>query len=258
MDLSRYTTDANTPLHGTDGRVKTVLFLAAAILASTLSDWRLALGLWLGATALFASLRLGLRDLLVRLAIPLGVAWVVFLSVLFTYGHHPLFSINLDFFTLTAWREGAMRGLLLFNRIMAAVTFGTLLAFSTPMIEILETLRLLKIPGVVIDIADMMHRYIFILQDTAVTMRRAQLSRMCDDGSWLQRVGDVGRMASGVLIKSLDRGTRIYAAMLARGYSEDSAEMSFFTRPISNRDKLVGGLGAALLALIATANLRLS
>jgi cobalt/nickel transport system permease protein len=254
MDLSRYTAEADSPLHRIDGRIKTGVLLAAVILAATLTHWMLALGLWIGAAGLFFSLRFGFRDLLVRLAMPLGIAWVVFLSVLFTQGSHPLFVIPLKFFTLTAWQEGAMQGVMLFMRIMAAVTLATLLAFSTPMIEILETLRLCRIPGIIVDIADMMYRYIFIIQDTARTMRCAQLSRMGDKGSWAHRVADTGRIACSIMIKSLDRSTRIYQAMLARGYSENATDMRFFTRPISTRDKLIGGAGVAAMFLLAVAN----
>jgi cobalt/nickel transport system permease protein len=256
MHLSRYTAEGHTPLHRIDGRIKTGVFLASVVLAATLTNWMLALGLWIFAVGLFFSLRFGFRDLLVRLLIPLGIAWVVFLSVLFTQGSHPLFVIPLKFFTLTAWQEGAMKGLLLFVRIMAAVTLATLLAFSTPMTEILETLRLWRIPGIIVDIADMMYRYIFILQDTARTMRCAQLSRMGDTGSWAHRAAETGSIASSILIKSLDRSTRIYQAMLARGYSEDATGIRFFTRPIPTRDKLIGGASAAAMLLLAIANAR--
>ena len=147
MDLSRYTAESDSPLHHIDGRIKTGVFLGAVILSSMLTHWMLALGLWIVAVALFLSLHFELRALLVRLLMPVSIAWLVFLTVLFTQGSHPLFVISLKFLTLTAWQEGAMNGLLLFMRIMAAVTLATLLAFSTPMIEILETLRICRVPA---------------------------------------------------------------------------------------------------------------
>lgn len=254
MDLSRYTAEADSPLHHIDGRIKTGVFLASVVLATTITHWTLALGLWVFAAGLFFSLHFSLHDLLVRLLMPMSVACIVFLTVLFTQGSHPLFVVPLKFFTLTAWQEGAMQGLLLFVRIMAAVTFATLLAFSTPMIEILETLRLCRIPGIIVDIADLMYRYVFIIQDTAHTMRCAQLSRMGDRGSWAHRAADTGSIACSVLIKSLDRSTRIYQAMLARGYSENATEMRFFTKPIPGRDKVIGGASAAAMLLLAVAN----
>jgi len=256
VDLSRYTAQGNSPLHRVDGRVKTVVFLVSVVLAATLTNWILALAVWICAVGLFISLHFRLRDLVVRLLIPFGIAGIVFLSVLFTQGSHPLFVIPLKFFTLTARQEGALQGLLLFVRIMAAVTLATLLAFSTPMIEILETLRLCRMPGVIVDIADMMYRYIFIMQDTAHTMRSAQVSRLGNSGSWAHRVADTGRIAGGILVKSLDRSTRIYQAMLARGYSEDTAGIRFFTRPIPTRDKWIAGTSAVAMLLLAIVNFR--
>lgn len=258
MDLSRYTAQGDSPLHRLDGRVKTGLLLAAVVLSATLSHWQIALGLWICATGLFLTLRSGARELLGRLLIPLGIAWVVFLSVLFTTGSHALFVIPLRVFTLTAWQEGAMRGLLLFMRIMAAVTFATLLAFSTPMIEILETLRLWRVPDVVIDIADMMYRYVFIIQDTAHTMHRAQICRMGENAPWSRRVGDIGRLASSILIKSLDRSTRIYQAMLSRGYDESAVHMPFFAAPIRTRDRMLAGAAALAMLALVIINLRWS
>jgi cobalt/nickel transport system permease protein len=237
-----------------DGRIKTGVFLGAVILSSILTHWELALGLWVLAVALFFSLHFDARALLARLLIPFGIAWLVFLTVLFTEGSHPIFVIHLKFLTLTAWQEGAIKGLLLFMRIMAAVTIAALLAFSTPMIEILETLRLCKVPGVIVDIADMMYRYVFIMQDTAHTMHRAQISRMGDQGHWSRRVADTGRIATSILIKSLDRSTRIYQAMLSRGYTEDAPEMSFFSGPVPARDKLIGWTSVAVMLLLATVN----
>jgi cobalt/nickel transport system permease protein len=254
LALSRYTAESDSLLHRIDGRIKTGVFLAAVILSSMLTHWVLALGLWVVAVVLFLSLHFESRALFARLLIPLGIAWLVFLTVLFTEGTHPLFVLHLKFLTLTAWQEGAMKGLLLFTRIMAAVTLATLLAFSTPMIEILETLRLCKVPGTIVDIADMMYRYVFIMQDTAHTMHRAQVSRMGSQGSWARRVGDTGRIASSILIKSLDRSTRIYQAMLSRGYSENATEMRFFSRPIPARDKLIGWASVAVMLLVAIVN----
>jgi cobalt/nickel transport system permease protein len=256
MDLSSYGAEGDGPLLHIDGRVKTAVLLASVIVASTLTHWILALALWVCAVALFFSLQFSMRKLLVRLLIPLGIAWVVFLSVLFTQGSHALFTIPLKFFTLTARQEGAMQGLLLFVRIMAAVTLATLLALSTPMIEILETLRLWRIPGVMVDIADLMYRYVFILQDTAHTMHCAQLSRLGNTGSWAHRVADTGNIAASLMVKSLDRSTRIYNAMAARGHTEDSTDMQFFTRPVPSRDKLIGGASAVTLLAVAIANFR--
>ncbi len=248
---------ADTPLHRWDGRVKTVLFLSAIIVSTVLNHWYLVAGLWLVALASFRTLNLTWRHLFIRLYIPFGIAWLVFLSLLFTNGSHALFVISLRQLNLTAYREGLQLGFLLVFRIMAAVTLGSILSFSTPMIEILETLRLCKVPDLIIDLAAMMYRYVFILTETGHNMRRAQLSRMGDNTSWLRQARDVGKVAGYVLTKSLERSIRIYKAMLSRGYNENSTGADFFTVPVSKTDWRIGLLGAASLTVLVVLNLML-
>ena len=175
--------------------------------------------------------------------------------MLFTNGSHPLWVISLGPISLTAYEEGLQLGILTLLRIMAAVTLGCVLSFSTPMIEIMETLRLCKVPSIIIDLADMMHRYVFIIQETARNMRHAQLSRMGDSASWLQQTRDAGKLACYVLIKSLDRSIKIYNAMLSRGYNEDSSVAEYFTNPIPRIDWYFGLLVVVLLVALVIINI---
>ncbi|WP_407307103.1 cobalt ECF transporter T component CbiQ [Desulfosporosinus sp. SB140] len=248
-------TAADSPLHRWDGRVKTVLFLSAIIVSTLLNHWYLVAGLWLVTLASFRTMSLPWRHLFIRLYIPFGVAWLVFLSLIFTNGSHALLVISLGPFRLTAYQEGLTLGFLIVLRIMAAVTLGSILSFSTPMIEILETLRLCKVPNLMIDLAAMMYRYVFILTETSHNMRRAQLSRMGDSSSWLHQARDIGKVAGYVLTNSLDRSIRIYKAMLSRGYNEDSTGADFFTVPLSATDWQIGLLGLALLVLLVILNI---
>jgi cobalt/nickel transport system permease protein len=248
-------TSADSPLHRWDSRVKTVLFLSAIIVSTVLNQWYLVAGLWLIALALFSTLNLPWRHLFIRLYIPFGVAWLVFLSLIFTNGSHGLYVIFLGPFRLTAYQEGLKLGFLIALRIMAAVTLGSILSFSTPMIEILETLRLCRVPNTMIDLAAMMYRYIFILTETSHNMRRAQLSRMGDSSSWLQQARDIGKVAGYVITNSLDRSIRIYKAMLSRGYNEDSTSADFFTVPISTADRQIGLLGACFMVVLVVFNI---
>ena len=122
---------------------------------------------------------------------PFGIAWLVFLSLIFTNGSEPLLVFNIFHVSITAYHEGLTLGFLILLRIMTTVTLASILSFSTPMIEILETLRLCKIPTIIIDLAAMMYRYVFIIEETAHNMRRAQLSRMGNNNSWLMQARDV-------------------------------------------------------------------
>ncbi|MCL6106197.1 MAG: cobalt ECF transporter T component CbiQ [Actinobacteria bacterium] len=237
----------DTFFHRLDGRVKTVLLLVAIVVSTVINHWYLLAGIWLTALVLFHSLRLSWRLLIRRLYIPFGIAWLVFLDLAFTNGSHPLLGFSVGPVTLTAYREGLWLGFLIALRIMAAVTLGSVLTFSTPMIEILETLRLCKLPGFIVDLAAMMYRYVFVLEETARNMRRSQLSRMGASAGWLQQASDMGRVGGLVLTKSLDRSTMIYKAMLARGYDENSIGATYFTSPVPASERGLGIMTVFLL-----------
>lgn len=254
MDLNFFKTieNRNTALQQLDGRVKTVFFLIGIVVSAVVTHWFLAAILWGAAIILFSLLRLPWRLLVQRLFIPFGIAWLVFLSVLFTNGTHPLLIVFSKPFALTVHSEGLWLGFLMLLRIMAAVTLSSVLSFSTPMVEILETLRLLKLPDTIVDIAEMMFRYVFILNETAGSMRNAQLCRTTRRLSWMEQIRNTGNVAAYVISKSLDRSMNVYNAMLSRGYGEKSQVPAYFTAPIPSLDLCVGSILTAIpLAVLA-------
>jgi cobalt/nickel transport system permease protein len=243
--------DNDTKLNHLDGRVKTVIFFSAIIIATMLSNLYLIIGLLTIAIIAYTTLNLPWKYLRIRLYMPFAIAWLVFLNMLFTYGHSPIKVFTLGAISITAYHEGFALGVLILFRIMTSITLCCVLSFSTPMIEILETLRLLKIPGTIIDLAAMMYRYVFIIQDTATSMHDAQLSRMGNKVNWLQKVTDTGKLATYVLIKSLDRSVRVYNSMLSRGYTDNTNNSDFFVTTIPKSDFYIGiSIFISLLALL--------
>ncbi len=244
----------DTPLRRLDGRMKTVFFLVAIIVAAVVSHWYLAAALWVAAIAIFSTLRLPWRLLALRLLIPFGVAWLVFVTLLFTNGSHPVATLLRKPFPLVIYSEGIWLGILIMLRIMAAVTLACVLSCSTPMVEILETLRIFKLPGLMVDIADMMFRYVFIMTEVGRNMHHAQMCRTTRRLSWMEKTRNVGSIAIHVLTKSLDRSIKIYHAMVSRGYSEENTAPVFFTGPVPSRDMRLGLLLTALPLMVLTIN----
>jgi cobalt/nickel transport system permease protein len=118
--------------------------------------------------------------------------------------------------------------------------------------EIMATMRLIKVPGLIVDLAEMIYRYITLMDQAAHTMRRAQVSRGGDSLPWYRQVYDLGVVAGVLMIKALDRSTRIYKAMLSRGFDENSAAPPYFEQAIPHWDRLflIWSI-AALLAWLA-------
>ncbi len=256
MRLSAYSRLATgeSYLHRMDGRIKTVVLLAAIVTVSLLTRWPLAAGTLAVAWALIFTLRLSFKRILLRLSVPFGVAWLVLLSLMFTTGHTVLGTARLGQVALHVYREGALLGFLIMLRILAAVSLAMLLSFSTPMGDILATLRLLKAPGLILDLADMIYRYVFLIEETAVTMRKAQRARGGEGLSWRRQARDMGIVAGNLLIKAFDRSLRIYKAMLARGYDEDAKASPYYTGPVPFRDLLAGAASCMVLLALLVCN----
>jgi cobalt/nickel transport system permease protein len=70
---------------------------------------------------------------------------------------------------------------------------------------------------------------------------------------WYRQVDDLGVLAGVLMIKALDRSTRIYKAMLSRGFDESSAASPYFEQAIPRWDRLFFiWSAAALLAWLAS------
>ncbi len=92
-----------------------------------------------------------------------------------------------------------------------------LLANTTPFASLLDVLRRLRFPGLLVTMFALMYRYVFVLIDEAERMHRARRSR-----TYVERRGLAWRL-SGILIgqlflRSSERAERIYAAMCSRGW----------------------------------------
>jgi cobalt/nickel transport system permease protein len=92
-----------------------------------------------------------------------------------------------------------------------------LLSSTTRLDDLLKGLRHLGIPQVMILIVSFMYRYIFVLVDEVMRLQQARDSRNFG-GSRLHHLRTIGNMVGTLFIRSYERGERIYAAMLARGF----------------------------------------
>lgn len=93
-----------------------------------------------------------------------------------------------------------------------------LLSGTTRFADLLRGLQQLGMPTVIVLILSFMYRYIFVLTDEVLRMRRARDSRNFGGGR-IHQLKIIGHMIGTLFIRSYERGERIYAAMLARGFN---------------------------------------
>jgi cobalt/nickel transport system permease protein len=93
----------------------------------------------------------------------------------------------------------------------------TLLTSTTPFAAILEVLRRIRVPALLVTTLALLYRYLFVLVDEAERMQRAAAGR-----TFRLRRGQRWRLLAGMagqlFVRSTERAERIYAAMCARGW----------------------------------------
>ena len=92
-----------------------------------------------------------------------------------------------------------------------------LLTSTTRMANLLKGLEQVGLPRVMVMILSFMYRYIFVLVDETMRMKQARDSRNFG-GGWLWQIRTIGNMVGTLFIRSYERGERVYAAMVARGF----------------------------------------
>jgi cobalt ECF transporter T component CbiQ len=124
-------------------------------------------------------------------------------------------------FPLVHWPitlQGVKSAFYLLTRVETATTLSVLLVLTTPWMQVLKALRVLRVPVVFVVILGMTYRYIFVLLQTAADMFESRRSRLVGqlDSSEQRRLAAA---SVGVLLgKSLQLSSEVYLAMLSRGY----------------------------------------
>ncbi len=133
-----------------------------------------------------------------------------------------------------------------------AVLACGLLAATTTGPEIVAGLERLRVPRTLTTVAGFALRYVQVVADE---MRRLQLARVArgDDPRWLWQARTVARCAGALAVRCFERGERVHAAMLARGFEGRMPALGLAAPagPSAWALALVAVLPAALLTLLA-------
>lgn len=134
-------------------------------------------------------------------------------------GSKNLFSIS--FISIT---EDSLRlALLVFLRCIASFECLMLLTTLCPIYFLIQYLRTLHVPKLVIELFEFIYRYIFILEETARSILTAQRARLAYDG-FRSRIEDAGIMFAQTFVLAHHDSENMYHGLLSRGYEESDEE----------------------------------
>jgi cobalt/nickel transport system permease protein len=207
--------DPASPIHRLDPRAKVVGLAGITLVAvsTPLRAWPAFAACALALAAIAAVARVGPATLWprVRVIVPLVVFVAVFVP--FVRGG-PAVQVG-----PLALSEAGLATLAL---VCAKATIGALgavlLAATTSFPDILHGLERLRAPRLLTVIAAFMYRYVFVIADEARRMRSALAARAYRPRH-LGELAALGRLVTGLFLRSYERGERVYVAMIARGYA---------------------------------------
>lgn len=102
-------------------------------------------------------------------------------------------------------------------RASLGVVTSIVLAATTEVPRLLRGLERLRVPPALTQIATFMVRYLEVIIGELGRQRRAMTARGYDP-RWLWQVRPLAASAGALFVRSFERGERVHAAMLARGY----------------------------------------
>ncbi len=141
-------------------------------------------------------------------------------------------------------------------KIWLSMHTALLLTSITTKEQLLAALRSFGLPLVFVEILSIMMRYLSIFQTEAESLLRARACRsvalpnsgLKAGGSVFWRAEVSGQMVGNLMLRSFERGERVYQAMLARGYNGIPLQVE--TQKVTNKEKGLLLFGLASLSFV--------
>nr|WP_303714241.1 cobalt ECF transporter T component CbiQ [Methanoculleus marisnigri] len=150
------------------------------------------------------------------LLVPVSFAMMSIAVVLFVTGSGPVL-FEVPGLPLAVTADGANLALLLLARVFGGMCSLYFIALTTPMAEVFDILRRLRVPAVFIDLAMLTYRFIFILIEEAGQIYRSQVMRL-GYGRFRESVQSSGMLAGALFLRTWESGEALVLAMDARCY----------------------------------------
>lgn len=146
--------------------------------------------------------------------------------------------------------EGLVAARTILIRALIGVTVSVVLAATTPTTEIMRGLNRLRVPTVLTTIALFMLRYLEVLVAELGRMRTAMAARGYD-ARWLWQATPIAHSAGALFVRSYERGERVHAAMLSRGFDGTMPVVDDHRAGVEEWSAVAALLGAAVAIAVA-------
>lgn len=213
-----------SPIHNLEGRIKLITSILIILICVTSKELFIPIILEIMLLIILKIANLSYIDSAKRLLmlLPFGGAIIIFQpfiqpgNIIWSYSwlHITDFGLN--------W------AILLFVRMIVCLTTIIIYSSTTPLQEMANSFRKLKMPRDLAMILSIMVRFLFLFIDELTSIRKSQKSRNFNIHSkntpYKWRVKQVGYTIGMMFLKSYEQGERVHRSMVSRGFS-DASEM---------------------------------
>lgn len=153
------------------------------------------------------------------MTIPFAFLILSTLTIIVNISKVPLdaYAVLVGTFFITGSKASMLFGIRLFMTALASVSCLYFLSLNTTMTDILEVLKKLHCPEMMIELMLLIYRYIFVLMETASAIMVSQKSRL-GNKSFRISLKSFGQMGAGLFIRALKRSNALYDSMESRCY----------------------------------------
>jgi cobalt/nickel transport system permease protein len=208
----------NSPVHRLDARAKLLIVLAYTGVLISFGRYEVAA---LAPMSLLPAALLLIGDVPVRWAMKRVFVLSPFILLLCVLS--PVYDRAPQAIAFGPWRFDIAGGWLTCANIALKFTFGllalTALVATTPFALLLEALGRMGVPPALVMQLGFLYRYLFVLIDEGMRLRRARDFRGAALAPAGRRLTAVGGIIGSLFVRSLERAERVHLAMQSRGHS---------------------------------------
>lgn len=213
FDIDKYA-DLRSPIHNFDPRAKIVCIFILIISIVLLNDLRiLVIGLIFSVFLVVIS-RLPLLFILKRLKWVVFFIFAVLVILPISVGNTKL----LNLYILNVYREGLLLAIMIALKAFSVILLIFPMLSTMKFVTFIKALEKLHIPNKLVQIISFTYRYIFVLSNefkrTLISIEVRNYKKHAS--SYKFRV--LGNAIGMLLVRSYERGERIFQSMVARGY----------------------------------------
>lgn len=136
----------------------------------------------------------------------------------------------------------------LWGKAFGGISAMFMMSLSTPSHEIFSCLRKLKVPALVLELMNMIYRFVFVMLDTFARMNNSAESRM-GYADWKTSLQTFGNIAGNLLVVSLKKASCYYDAMESRCYDGELLFWETEKKTGFGQVLFAGGITAVLTAV---------